>query len=246
MHSFEKSNNLLILLLLIIALVIVFVSFLNVKVNLNKKASGSGVIRLSINNPRGTSIKSGDTFSIDINLASTWLKQVRVAGADLSFDLNVFSIQSVTCNNNFPLTAKAVSLGNKISLSCFRPAGAAFALNPNQAAILGTIGLRVKESAPSGNTVISFSRTKIPEAGTSLDISDSGSAITYSVSGGGQCSLKNTGDANCDNRVDIKDFFVWRREFLSGGSTKNSDFNQDGFVNVRDFNVWRRGFLGGR
>lgn len=64
------------------------------------------------------------------------------------------------------------------------------------------------------------------------------------------CSLKSKGDANCDNKVDLADFFVWRNEFLkyivsivppTGGW--KSDFNNDTKVDLKDFFVWRKGFL---
>lgn len=238
----KKSNSLFVLLLLIIALAIVIVSFLSVKLNLGKKATGSGVVRVSVGNVSGRSLAPSGTLAFDVNLTSTQLKQVRVAGVDLSFNANVFSVQSVTCSNNFPSTAKATSSGNKITLSCFRPAGAAFTLNSNQASILGTVRLQVKSGAPGGTTNISFSRIKIPEAGSSTDISDGGTGISVTISGSGQCSLKSSGDANCDGRIDIKDFYVWRREFLSR-SGFSSDFNQSGTVDVRDFMLWRGGFL---
>lgn len=64
------------------------------------------------------------------------------------------------------------------------------------------------------------------------------------------CPLKTSGDANCDNNVDLKDFFIWRNEFLKyivsivppTGSWK-SDFNNDTKVDLKDFFVWRKGFL---
>lgn len=239
----KKINSLLILLLLIIALVIVVVSFLNAKVNFSKKAAGNGIVRLTIVNQSGSSLNAGDVLSFSVNLTTTQLKQVRVAGADLNFDPNVFTVVSVTCGSNFPSTAKATASSNKILLSCFRPAGAAFTLNPNQAEILGTVRLQVKSTAPGGSTSISFSRTKIPEAGNSADISDGGTGISVTISGdGGQCPLKTSGDANCDGRINIGDFNDWRREFLYHTGL-SSDFNQNSTVEIRDFTAWRTGFL---
>ena len=64
------------------------------------------------------------------------------------------------------------------------------------------------------------------------------------------CPLKSQGDANCDNKVDLPDFFIWRSEFLkysvsivppTGGW--KSDFNNDSKVDLKDFFVWRKGFL---
>lgn len=239
----KKINVLLILLLLIIALVIVVVSFLNAKVNFSKKAAGSGVIRLTIANQSGASLNAGEVLSLNVNLTSTQLKQVRVAGTDLSFDQNVFTVASVTCGSIFPSTARATSSGNKIYLSCFRPAGAAFSLAANQTSILGTVRLQVKSGAPGGSTNISFSRTKIPEAGNSADISDGGTGVSVNISGGGgQCPLKGSGDADCNQIINITDFNIWRGEFLYHTGL-SSDFNQNGTVEIRDFTAWRTGFL---
>ncbi len=57
------------------------------------------------------------------------------------------------------------------------------------------------------------------------------------------CPLKSKGDADCNNLIDINDFFAWRREFLSGNNNQ-ADFNKNGTVDIIDFNAWRNGFLG--
>lgn len=55
------------------------------------------------------------------------------------------------------------------------------------------------------------------------------------------CQLKQNGDANCDNNIDLNDFTIWRSEFLiTGGSQKTADFNQDSKVNLIDFEIWRK------
>ena len=57
-------------------------------------------------------------------------------------------------------------------------------------------------------------------------------------------STKSKGDANCDGKIDIKDFYVWKEEFIleSKGETK-SDFNNDKQITIEDFSIWRDGFL---
>lgn len=61
------------------------------------------------------------------------------------------------------------------------------------------------------------------------------------------CSLKNQGDANCDGKINILDFNLWKNEFLSELEEKttkrDSDFNKDNLVTILDFNIWRTGFL---
>lgn len=57
------------------------------------------------------------------------------------------------------------------------------------------------------------------------------------------CALHSSGDATCDNIVNMTDFEVFRKEFIGTLATKTSDFNADGTVNTIDFELWRRGFF---
>jgi len=50
------------------------------------------------------------------------------------------------------------------------------------------------------------------------------------------------GDASGDRIVDLIDFGIWRREYLSGVGIK-SDFSGDGKVSLIDFGIWRKGYL---
>jgi len=60
---------------------------------------------------------------------------------------------------------------------------------------------------------------------------------------GPSCPLKNRGDANCDGKINILDFNIWRDEFLRVANTTSADFNSDNSITILDFNVWRDGFL---
>ena len=64
-----------------------------------------------------------------------------------------------------------------------------------------------------------------------------GSTANFCLSG---APSKANGNANCDGRIDIRDFFIWRREFLKKG-TLTADFDGNGKVDIRDFFRWRRG-----
>lgn len=57
------------------------------------------------------------------------------------------------------------------------------------------------------------------------------------------CALHSSGDANCDDIVNMTDFEVFRKEFIGTLATKTSDFNTDSAVNTIDFELWRRGFF---
>lgn len=61
------------------------------------------------------------------------------------------------------------------------------------------------------------------------------------------CYLKNKGDGNCDNIINISDYELWRTEFvgtLKGVPiiNKPSDFNNDGLITIVDFNIWKTNF----
>lgn len=71
---------------------------------------------------------------------------------------------------------------------------------------------------------------------------------------GPTCPLKPQGDANCDNKINIQDFLIWKAEFLNfnnnGGPTPpppNADFSGNGTgsisVDITDFLIWKAGFL---
>jgi hypothetical protein len=86
-------------------------------------------------------------------------------------------------------------------------------------------------------------------------LAHSGSSVTLAVKFGGSisptgisptgtnCGYKSQGDANCDGKIDIIDFAVWRGVFASDGYDLTVDFNQDKLVNIIDFAVWRNGYV---
>lgn len=55
--------------------------------------------------------------------------------------------------------------------------------------------------------------------------------------------LKATGDANCDGRVDLADFEIWRKEYLGQLNTQTADFNEDKKVDLFDFETWLKNLL---
>lgn len=57
------------------------------------------------------------------------------------------------------------------------------------------------------------------------------------------CALHSSGDADCNDAVNMTDFEIFRKEFIGTLTTKTADFNNDGAVNTIDFELWRRGFF---
>lgn len=57
---------------------------------------------------------------------------------------------------------------------------------------------------------------------------------------GGDCPIhRSKGNANCDDKIDLIDFEIWRREYLGDLTTKDADFNNNGVVDFIDFEIWR-------
>jgi hypothetical protein len=55
------------------------------------------------------------------------------------------------------------------------------------------------------------------------------------------CESYKDGDANCDNKIDLIDYGVWKDSFLN--MLKKADFNSDGVVAISDFETWRKGYF---
>ena len=66
------------------------------------------------------------------------------------------------------------------------------------------------------------------------------------VSGGPSCQVcsngkdKSNGDANCDGKVDLVDFGMWK------AGKMEADFDCDSNVTIKDFGKWKEGFRAGR
>ena len=56
----------------------------------------------------------------------------------------------------------------------------------------------------------------------------------------GSCEKKPFGDANCDSYINLADFEIFRKEYISNIGSKTADFNGNGIVDIADFEVWRQ------
>lgn len=54
------------------------------------------------------------------------------------------------------------------------------------------------------------------------------------------CLLKPQGDADCDDKIDDKDYALWRAEYLNIRDQKLADFNRDNQVTLEDYEIWRK------
>ena len=76
-----------------------------------------------------------------------------------------------------------------------------------------------------------------------IDIRTGSGATPTPTIGDVFCTQKSQGDADCNGKVDLADFEIFRKEFTGSLSTKTADFNNDGLVNITDFEIWRKTFL---
>jgi len=53
---------------------------------------------------------------------------------------------------------------------------------------------------------------------------------------------KSQGDADCNGKIDLKDFEIWRKEFTGELTTKTADFNKDTKISLADFEIWRSSY----
>jgi len=56
------------------------------------------------------------------------------------------------------------------------------------------------------------------------------------------CTLKPRGDADCDGKVDIFDFIIWKCEYATSVTPTRADFDGSGTVNYEDFEDWKSGY----
>lgn len=57
------------------------------------------------------------------------------------------------------------------------------------------------------------------------------------------CSLKSSGDADCNNVVNLVDFELFRKEYTHTVTTLSADFDNDQAVTLADFQTWRVGYF---
>jgi len=57
-----------------------------------------------------------------------------------------------------------------------------------------------------------------------------------------RCPQKSRGDADCDNKITIYDFAIWKDEFINKRGFR-ADFDRKRGVTINDFGIWKVGFL---
>ncbi|MEN9327701.1 MAG: hypothetical protein RI947_509 [Candidatus Parcubacteria bacterium] len=127
----------------------------------------------------------------------------------------------------------------------------------------GSGDLHIKSTSPAINAGVNsglnitsdLEGNKVPNGAYDIGAYEYGSAPTGPSSTPGAitsptpstpvtiCSLAATGDANCDNLIDLTDFEIWRKEYLGILSSKLSDFNKDGVIGITEFEIWRTGYF---
>ncbi len=57
-------------------------------------------------------------------------------------------------------------------------------------------------------------------------------------------ATKSQGDADCNGKVELIDYELWRREFIKLATTVNGDFDGNGLPDLIDYEAWRRTYSG--
>lgn len=233
----------------LIALLPIIINLSQKRQQTRSKATGSGEITVSLTPSSAKLQKSGSlTVTVDLTNVSSSVKTINVAGVDLSYDPNFFTISNLSCGNILSSAAKNEIAANAVFLTCFIPGGtSAYSLDSGATITLGSFDLSLqKNAAPNTASQVNFLRTNIPDTLTGMDASDGGTAGVYTTASSSHCSRKTQGDANCDDLVDLVDFEIWRREFTGTVATNRANFNPatDNVVDLLDFELWRRTFSG--
>lgn len=100
---------------------------------------------------------------------------------------------------------------------------------------------KLNTTTPVPASKLALPPTSIPATDRAHDLSafNSSPTITPFV---GPCRFKTKGDANCDDKITIVDFNVWKEEFTEVKTTRTADFNRDKKITIIDFNLWKGGF----
>lgn len=220
---------------------------------IRSRATGTGEITVSLIPSSSLLQKSSSlTVTVDLTNIRSTVKTINVAGVDLRYDPNFFTISNLSCGNILSAAAKNEIAANAVYLTCFIPGGtSAFSLDSGATITLGSFDLSPqKNAAPNTASRVNFLRTNIPDTLTGMDASDGGTGGEYTIVFSSHCSRKTQGDANCDDLVDLVDFELWRREFTGTVATNRANFNPatDNVVDLADFELWRRTYTrdGGR
>jgi len=56
------------------------------------------------------------------------------------------------------------------------------------------------------------------------------------------CPKKSWGDADCNGKININDFGIWKDEFINKNGLR-ADFDGKNGVTIIDFGIWKVGFL---
>ncbi|MFH1601451.1 MAG: cohesin domain-containing protein [Candidatus Shapirobacteria bacterium] len=182
-----KKTKILISFLFLIAVLLIAINLVEQRQELRRGAAGGeGQVdfRLSlVDQPR----ERGEEFTVQVNLVSSSAQGIRVAGADLEFDPAVLEISEVNCDSQFPAAGPENGVdGNKINLTCYRyqentGPQPALIIAPGEPLALGSFKVKVKTDAVLGETLLEFTRSRVPNENGSLDISLSGQGGTITV-----------------------------------------------------------------
>jgi hypothetical protein len=150
-------------------------------------AVGTGNVQLSFS-PSTTTLSPGQQTNVSIMMSSSSTKQIHGAEIIFSYDDSVFEINesSITCGNTFPsLGAKKVT-SSKAQIACYLSGtGDAFSFSSGQEVVLATFNVTARPGIADQSSTLSFIDNIVPEVITEENLSDSGTATTFTITSGG-------------------------------------------------------------
>ena len=179
----KQIVNLLILLGLLLALPITLL-LVKQRQEIRKRAAGSYEIDLKLD-PSSGEKPQGETFDVKIVLLKTASREIKISGAEVVLEVDEkLAINSVICDSAFDgLRIERID-NRKITLMCTINIDTEPISLEAEPISLGTISLSVKPDTSLGTTQVTFSDTRVTEAGIpgqAPDVSTAGQEAIYII-----------------------------------------------------------------
>lgn len=181
-------------------------------------------------------VNPGDQLSFNISLTSASGTNAKIGIDTYDAPVELVAAAGGPANDVVPpkaldgyfvlVNADGFSLSGSGALGDANPS----AVKTLETGVVGTVTLKVSESAPAGST---YTVAAYAAAGS---VTVDGS-ITFTIAGGAAPGGRVPGDANEDGFVDMRDSVLLYRHLANWGvaiNTSNADVNADGLLDMRD------------
>lgn len=224
---------------------------------IRKRAAGSAEVDLRLDPSSGEKTQ-GESFGVEIKLLKLASREIKISGAEAVLEVDErLIIDSVSCGPSFDGLGVERVENQKITLMCTINIDTEPISLEKEPILMGTVSFSVKEEASLGEARVTFSETRVTEAGIpgqAPDVSTSGQDGSYTIVSSPTITPTPTptaivtptqtptptpscpdralqGDYDCNGKVEEKDFEVWRDDYLKGQTT------------LSFFEYWRRAYF---